>query len=299
MMGSTAACAPTGGRAGREPASLERLSERRFEALARFIQDNYGIKMPRSKKVMVEARLRRRMGQAGFQGLEQYLDYVFSPDGQRRELVHMVDIITTNKTEFFREPSHFELLRDQILPRCTAEGLGRRSSPLRLWSAACSSGEEPYTLAMVLREFAEGHAPFHFEILASDVSSRMLHKAVNGVYSEEEVAAIPMPFRHKYLLRSKDRQLALVQVDEALRRLVTFRRINLMADDFRIRGRLHVIFCRNVLIYFSKEDQASLVRRFWRCLAPGGYLFVGHSESLAGLDAPFSSVATTVYRRCE
>ncbi|RJX35976.1 MAG: protein-glutamate O-methyltransferase CheR [Desulfurivibrio sp.] len=273
------------------------MSPKLFRHLARFIQDNYGIKMPDSKKVMLEARLRRRMRQIGYDSIGDYLDYVFSPDGRRNELVHMIDHVTTNKTGFFREPVHFPFLCDQIIPRITGSRNFSGSSILKVWSAACSTGEEPYTLAMVINEFAEQKGALRFSILASDLSTRVLKIASQGVYTEEQIQDIPLRLREKYLLRSKDRGLRLVQMGEMLRGAVTFRRINLMDDDFGIQEKMHIIFCRNVLIYFEKQKQQRLVHKFADQLEPQGFLFIGHSESLAGLEVPFVSMAQTVYQK--
>ncbi|MCG2747404.1 MAG: protein-glutamate O-methyltransferase CheR [Desulfobulbaceae bacterium] len=275
----------------------ETFSTKDFRNLATFIQDNYGIKMPDSKQVMLESRLRRRMRQAGYSSIRDYLDYVFSPEGRCNELVHMVDTVTTNKTDFFREPVHFTILCDRIIPRITAGRNFSGSAKLRVWSSACSTGEEPYTLAMVLHEFAEKNCSLRYSILASDLSTRVLKIAHRGVYNEDQIKEIPLRLREKYLLRSKNRALGLVQIREHLRESVTFRRINLMDDDFNIREKMHIIFCRNVLIYFEKNEQERLMHRFADLLEPGGFLFIGHSESLAGMEVPFVSVAQTIYQK--
>jgi len=277
--------------------SKETFSGKHFQNLSSFIQDNYGIKMPDSKQVMLESRLRRRMRQTGYDSIDDYLEYVFSPEGRRDELVHMVDTVTTNKTDFFREPVHFTILCDQIIPRIIAGKAFSGSSRLRIWSSACSTGEEPYTLAMVLHEFAERNGSLRYSILASDLSTRVLKIAHRAVYNEEQIQDIPLRLREKYLLRSKDRSLGLVQIREHLRESVTFRRINLMADDFDLREKMHIIFCRNVLIYFAKNAQERLMHKFADLLEPGGFLFIGHSESLAGMEVPFTSVAQTVYQK--
>lgn len=277
--------------------SKETFSTKHFRHLSRFIQDNYGIKMPDSKQVMLESRLRRRMRQTGYSSIGDYLDYVFSPEGRRKELVHMVDTVTTNKTDFFREPVHFTILCDRIIPRITAGRNFSGSAKLRVWSSACSTGEEPYTLAMVLHEFAEKNGSLPYSILASDLSTRVLKIAHRGVYNEDQIKEIPLRLREKYLLRSKDRALGLVQIREQLRESVTFRRINLMDDDFNIKEKMHIVFCRNVLIYFEKNEQERLMHKFADLLEPGGFLFIGHSESLTGMEVPFVSVAQTIYQK--
>ena len=277
--------------------SKETLSNKTFLELARFIQGKYGIKMPASKKVMLESRIRRRMRQIGYNCIDEYLKYVFSGAGKKHELINMVDFITTNKTDFFREPAHFDILATKAIPQIISSQLFSSSCTLNVWSSACSSGEEAYTLAMVLSEVAEKNERFKFNILASDLSTRVLKKACQGIYSEELIDDIPMTFREKYLLKSKNRALQLVQIQKHLRKRVTFRRINLMAEDFGIKDKMHIIFCRNVLIYFQKEEQQRLMVKFARQLEPGGFLFIGHSESLSGMDVPFCQVVPTIYKK--
>lgn len=274
-----------------------KLSTRQFARMAEYVESNFGIKMPPAKKTMLESRLRRRMVLAGFDSFSAYLDYIFSPRGRREELPHTVDAITTNKTDFFREPEHFKILCRDVIPMLIASGALKGADPLRIWSSACSTGEEPYTLAMVLSEHAEEHRDFTFSILASDLSIRALKKACQAVYLEEQLEAVPLSLKQKYMLRSKDRSLGLTQVTTRLRKKVTFRRINLMEEDFGIDQKPHIIFCRNVNIYFSKENQERLLNRFHRLLLPGGFLFIGHSESLAGMAVPFEMVVPTVYRK--
>ncbi|HIJ79371.1 MAG: protein-glutamate O-methyltransferase CheR [Desulfobulbaceae bacterium] len=263
--------------------------------LSQFIETNYGIKMPASKKVMLESRLRRRMRQVGYTSIAEYLDFVFSSEGKRHELGNMVDAITTNKTYFFREPKHFDILVAKVIPQIISSGF--TPSPLRVWSSACSSGEEPYSIAMMLGELAEDNHRLKFNILASDLCTKVLKKACRAVYNEEEIKDIPLYYRKKYLLKSKESALGLVQVAEHLRNMITFRRINLMADDFGVKKRMHVIFCRNVLIYFQKDQQERLILKFGRQLEPGGFLFIGHSESLVGMNVPFCQVLPTVYQK--
>ncbi|MEW6520356.1 MAG: protein-glutamate O-methyltransferase [Thermodesulfobacteriota bacterium] len=275
----------------------DHLSSRQFAMLAQFIEGNYGIKMPPAKKIMLESRLRRRMSRAGFDSFEKYLEYIFSPEGRRLELPHTIDAITTNKTDFFREPEHFTILCRDIIPRLLAERILMPNERFRIWSSACSTGEEPYTLAMVLSELAEQRNDFSFSILASDLSLKVLKKAYRAIYREEQLTGVPLLLRQKYLLRSKDRNLGLAQIEPRLRSRVEFRRINLMDGEFGIDQKMHVIFCRNVNIYFSKENQEKLLNRFHHLLVPGGYLFIGHSESLAGMNVPFEMVLPTVYLR--
>jgi len=270
------------------------LSTRDFGRLSRFIYDTCGIKMPEVKKTMLEARLQKRLRSLGMRSFTDYCDYLFAPEGQEQELVQMLDMVTTNKTDFFREPDHFDHLTQTVLPEWLRRHEG---ATLNIWSAGCSSGEEPYTLAMVLSEFALKHPGFDFRILATDLSTRVLEKAKAAIYPEPLVEPVPLDLKKKYLLRSKDRSSGMVRIVPELREKVRFRRLNFMDDDFGMRDQLDIIFCRNVIIYFDRPTQERLLQRFHRQMKPGGFIFMGHSETLSGLDVPLVSVYPTVYRK--
>jgi chemotaxis protein methyltransferase CheR len=273
------------------------ISDKDFQLLSGFIYSSVGIKMPPAKRTMLEGRLRKRLRALGMNSFRQYCNYLFNQGGTENERVRMIDAVTTNKTDFFREPAHFDYLCANVLPELVnAYGLGLRSK-LKVWSAGCSTGEEPYTLAMVLSEFASGCPGFRFSILATDISTQVLEKAKLGIYDHDRVDPIPMELRKKYLLRSKDKSKDLVRVAPELRSLVTFRRLNLMDDDFGMRESMALIFCRNVIIYFDKPTQASVLRGLCGHLMRGGYLFTGHSETLQGIELPLANAATTIYRR--
>lgn len=276
------------------------LSDKDFRRLSAFIYEECGINLPPSKKTMVEGRLRKRLRSLKMTSFPQYCDYVFSREGLETETVSMIDVVTTNKTDFFREPEHFDHLLGRVIPEMVyTNGLGIRT-PLNIWSAACSTGEEPYTLAMVLDQFAEKCPGFQFSILATDISTIVLEKAKRAIYESEKIAPIPSIARRKYLLKSKDKSKGLVRIAPELRSLVRFRRLNLMDDDFGIAEPMAIIFCRNVIIYFDKQTQEKLLNRLCQVLMPGGYLFMGHSETLHGLNVPLVHPArgmTTIYRR--
>jgi chemotaxis protein methyltransferase CheR len=274
------------------PASMTDESFRRFREL---IRGTLGINITEAKRTMVQSRLARRLRALGLDSYEAYLDLLSSGDGAA-ELGHFFNAVTTNKTDFFREPFHFEFLRHTVLPRLVA---GRGRFPLvRMWSAGCSSGEEPYTLAMVASEFARDGHPFRPLIIASDVSGAVLEKARLAVYREEQAAPVPPELRRRYLLRGRDRgpQRGMVRIVPALRAMVEFRRLNFMDPDYGL-PEMDVVFCRNVIIYFDRPTQAAVLARICRHLRPGGYLFVGHSETLAGFSLPIEQVRPTVYRR--
>ncbi|AAR34519.2 protein-glutamate O-methyltransferase [Geobacter sulfurreducens] len=272
------------------------MTDREFARFSEFIYDTCGIKMPPVKKTMLEARLQKRLRKLGISSFKDYSEYLFSRTGTETELVHLIDVVTTNKTDFFREPAHFDYLVSQALPELMERtGAGLRK-PLSIWSAGCSSGEEPYTLAMVLSEFSE-QQNISFSILATDICTTVLDKARLAVYDEERIDPVPMSLRRKYLLRGKGEQKGLVRVVPQLRHRITFRRLNFMDGDFGMREPMDIIFCRNVVIYFDKATQERLLNKFYRQLIPGGYLFMGHSETLSGLDVPFVQMASTVYRK--
>ncbi|WP_298436500.1 protein-glutamate O-methyltransferase CheR [Geobacter sp.] len=273
------------------------LSDREFARFSEFIYGECGIKMPPAKKTMLEARLQKRLRKLGIPTFREYADYIFSHEGAEQELVHLIDVVTTNKTDFFREAGHFDFLTEHALPELIrTRGAGIRK-PLSIWSAGCSSGEEPYTLAMVLAEFVGQEEGFSYSILATDICTTVLDKARMAIYEEERVEPVPLALKRKYLLRGKDGHRGFVRIVPELRQRVRFRRLNFMDGDFGMREPLDVIFCRNVIIYFDKQTQERLLNKFCRQLIPGGYLFMGHSETLSGLDVPVVQVASTIYRK--
>jgi chemotaxis protein methyltransferase CheR len=269
------------------------MGDKQFRLFSDFIHGEFGIKLPPSKKTMLEARLQKRLRVLGMRDYKEYCDFLFSPAGMDKELFFLVNAVTTNTTDFFREPRHFEVLFGKILPEYYNRS---RNEPFAIWSAGCSSGEEPYTMAMVLSEFAAQNPGFRYSVLATDISVEVLEKAMRAVYTEEKVAPVPNHMKKKYLLRSKDHTRRLVRVVKDLRESITFDRLNFM-EEFDLKISLNVIFCRNVVIYFDRPTQERLFNKFCRHLKIGGHLFIGHSESLAGMTLPLEQVAPTVYRR--
>jgi chemotaxis protein methyltransferase CheR len=275
------------------------LTAAEFKKIQQLIYRECGIHLAAGKRVMVEARLRKRLKALGIASFSAYCSFLHSPAGRQAELVPMIDVITTNKTDFFRERAHFDYLVRETLPRLeSASGIGVER-PCAVWSAGCSTGEEPYTLAMVLADYSRNHAsaPWSFSILATDISTRVLEIARTGVYNEDLIAPVPADFKRRYLSRSKDPSKPVVRVVPELRSRVQFRRLNFMDRSFGIAEPLDIIFCRNVIIYFDRDVQEQVVGSIARHLLPGGYLFMGHSETLNGLELPLTPVAATVYRR--
>jgi chemotaxis protein methyltransferase CheR len=273
-----------------------KLSTRDFKQLSTFIEKEVGIQLPSSKHVMVESRLRKRLRALGLSNFPEYMARVFGPSPNEGELIHLIDAVTTNKTDFFREPHHFTYLTHEALPELLAERDVGATRPLTVWSAASSTGEEPFTLAMVLSEFAESQA-LNWQILATDISTAVLDRARRAIYTESCAAAIPSVLQHKYLLRSRDRAQGLVRIHPRLRQKVAFQRLNLLSRHYNIPRPIDVIFCRNVFIYFNRATQAQILLRFADALRPGGLVFLGHSETTNGLAVPLVQIAPTIYRK--
>ncbi|MFO7842828.1 MAG: protein-glutamate O-methyltransferase [Bacteroidales bacterium] len=266
-----------------------------FDRLSKFIFQQCGIKMPPAKKIMLQSRLQKRLRELKITSFKEYADFVFSDDGQKKEIIHMLDVVSTNKTDFYREPVHFDFLTNNILPEFISINNFNRS--FKVWSAGCSSGEEPYTIAITLNEFAKNNTRFDFSILGTDISSQILQKAVLGVFKEERIVNIPLETKKKYFLRSKNRESRTVRVVKELRNKVEYRRLNFMDDNYSISDVYDVIFCRNVLIYFNRETQEKVINKLCYKLKKGGYLFIGHSESILGMDVPLEQIKPTIFRR--
>lgn len=272
------------------------LSMADFEKLSRFIKSELGINLKTEKKCMLETRIRKRCNKLGMTSLKEYCKYVLSKEGLQHEIDSFIDLVTTNKTDFFREPNHFDYLTSTVLPFLQKK-IPRRK--LMVWSSACSIGAEPYTLAMVLENYREVRPLDHleYEIIATDISMEVLEKAKQGIYPHEDIEPVPSGMRKRYLLKSKDRQSNLVRIIPHLRNKIDFRRLNL-TKPFRFQPPFDVIFCRNVMIYFDKQTQFDLVTQMVSNLRPGGYLFMGHSELLdTSTFKGLASCAPSVYQK--
>lgn len=271
----------------------DRISKRNFDRLARYIYDYSGIKMPQSKLTMLEGRLRRRLRATGIVSFDDYCDYLFNEDGIEHEAVYLIDAVTTNKTDFFREARHFDYMTESALPALAKRGYRN----LRLWSSACSTGAEPYTIAMVMQEFVERRNDLDYSILATDLSTDVLQTAHQGIYPADLVAPVPSEMMRKYVMRSVRPGNSEVRISPKLRSRIGFARMNLMDAKYPVGDPMHIIFCRNVLIYFDKPTQAAVLSRLTDCLIPGGYMFIGHSESITGIDLPLEQVSNTVFQK--
>lgn len=272
--------------------SLARLTETEFQHLSSLVYNECGINLPASKKIMLESRLNKRLRALRISSFHEYIPLLTSPEGMTSELIHMIDVVTTNKTDFFREPHHFAFLAQNILSQFSSN-----KHTFKAWSAACSSGEEPYTLAMVLEEFKKLNLNFNYEVTASDISSAILQKAVLAIYPMDRTDPVPIDIKRKYFLKSKDTHKQTVRIVPELRKKVHFRRINFMDAVLPVHDSFDLIFCRNALIYFDRKTQSEVVRKLVENLKSGGHLFIGHSESLYHQNLPLTQVKPTIYRK--
>lgn len=272
------------------------LSQSVFNRLGAFIHTRFGIKMPDSKRVMIESRLRKRLKVLNIKSYAEYCDFLFSDDGLDSELHHFIDVVTTNKTDFFRNPNHFRFLTNKALPQLVKSGAGTKRA-LNVWSSACSQGDEPYTIAIVMSEFARNSETFDFSILATDISKKVLEVAQHGIYPHNHIETIPLDLRRKYLLKSKDKNKDLVRIVPELRKKVTFRHLNLIEKTFRVQRTMDIIFCRNVIIYFDQQTTDDLIKKLCGQLKKGGFLFMGHSELLDCSNLPIVQTAPTIYQK--
>jgi len=268
-----------------------------FAKFQRLIYEESGIWLGDSKAALLCGRLSRRLRTLGIPTLDKYYQHVVNP-AQSEERVSMIDAITTNETRFFREPKHFEFLESQAIPRWRADGeRGLRSKHLRIWSAACSSGEEPYSLAMLLTRHLPAEQGWNVSILATDISTRILALARRGTYNLSKSRDIPQLLLKDYMLKGIDEQKGLMKVMPEIRAMVDFQNLNLMRGSYPPPGHFDVIFCRNVLIYFDRESKQKVVQGLTRCLAHNGLLFLGQAENLSGTNLPFRTLAPSVYTR--
>ncbi len=269
------------------------IDKKDYERLKAFIEKTCGIKMPEAKVQMVEARLKKRLRDMKMKSFSQYLDFVFNERGHN-ELLNMIDSLTTNTTSFFRESTHFNILISQILPDYIS---GLMPCALRFWSAGCSTGEEPYTIAMVMLDYITRRHGVRFSIEATDLSTRVLKKARLAIYADDKVEGLNYELKRKFFLRSKDREQAEIRVKPEVRQLVRFRRLNFMDANYFFEETFDFIFFRNVMIYFDRITQESILTKMLMQLRPGGFLFIGHSETLNAMNLPIEQFAPTVYRK--
>lgn len=271
--------------------SLTRLSNQEFDLLSGLIYEQFGIKMPPAKKTLLECRLQKRLRALELEDFAQYIELLYSKNGFAQELGQMANVVTTNKTDFFRESAHFDFLKG-VDWKAYFNG-DTKGKSLKAWSSACSSGEEPYTLSMVLKETID----FDHQILASDLSQDALQRAVTAIYAEEKVRPVPLFYKQKYFLKNKDPKKPLLRVVPEIRKKVSFKQMNLMDAELEVPHKMDLIFCRNVLIYFDRPTQEKVIRKLCSHLKEGGFLFIGHSESISDFKLPLQQLKSTIYRK--
>jgi len=274
------------------------LGDLEFDLLRQFIHGHTGIALGPHKREMLKARLQRRLRALGMTAFMDYYQLLSERDAGGEELVRCVNAVTTNVTEFFREPHHFQFLAENWLPQRRSQAAQTGDRHIRIWSAGCSTGEEPYTIALMLREgLGPALAGWDVRILASDIDTDALSRAAAGVYPLERVASLPQPLLARGFLRGTGANVGQVRVRPELQDLVAFRRINLIDESWPVHTRFDAIFCRNVLIYFNRPTQQAILRRLVSFLKDDGLLFLGHSESLNGLFAGMKHWQNTIYQR--
>jgi chemotaxis protein methyltransferase CheR len=259
--------------------TVSQLSDRHFRTIAELVDQQVGIKLPAAKRLMLEGRLLKRVRALNYSDVNEYVEHLFDAAHFDTELIHLIDCVTTNKTDFFREPSHFSYMKGVAVPEILRRR-GRGARPLKIWSAACSTGMEAYTIAMVLDDMNFAGTSFQFSVLGTDISTSVLHLAETGIYTAEMIAPVPAEFAKRYFLSSRDPSRDEVRVVPRLRRCTNFMRMNLMDEAYPVDRDVDIIFCRNVLIYFDKPTQRKVVEQLCSHLRPGGYFIVGHSESM-------------------
>lgn len=262
------------------------ITDKEFALFQRFIFDAAGITLSASKKALVTSRLSKRLDLRKLHSFAEYFQ-VLSSGGDAQEVQVAIDLLTTNETYFFREPKHFDLLREQ------AQLARGRGQPFKVWSAACSTGEETYSIAMVLADILQGTP---FELVGSDISSRVLERARTGHYPVSRTTHIPRPYLQQFCLRGTKDQEGTVLVDRPLRDRVRFMNVNLNTTLPKM-GPFDIIFLRNVMIYFSADTKRQVVERVLSALKPGGHLLIGHSETLNELNTGAVAVAPSIYRK--
>jgi len=271
-----------------------RMSDRHFRTIAQWIESHVGIKLPPNKRLMLEGRLAKRVRALDCSNLDDYVEALFEAGQLESELIHLIDVVTTNKTDFFREPSHFAFLKQVAVPALLK---ARNRAGLKVWSAACSAGMEAYTTAIVLDDISRMGTQFEFRILGTDISTAMLHLAQTAIYTRDVLAPVPPEFARRYFLRSRNHLSGEVRVVPELRGVANFMRMNLMDPDYPVDRDIDIIFCRNVLIYFDRLTQRKVVEQLCSHLRPGGYLIVGHSESMVHSFVPsLKQVEPTIFR---
>jgi len=269
------------------------LGEKDFQKISDIVYEHCGINLYKDKKELIRTRVSKRLRLGNFKTFSEYIKYVLD-DKTGSEFSLLIDSLSTNLTGFFREVGHFKFIRSELLPQLLEQKKKKRDFRIRAWSAGCSSGEEAYSLAMILLEATQCSDQWNVKVFANDISETMLKVAQKGIYEKEKVEPVPLLLRQKYMISPRKGHSKVFEVNQILRDTVTFKRMNLV-KPWAIDKTVDFIFCRNVMIYFDKQTRVRLVNRFWDLLDSGGVLFTGHSESLIGIDHKFNYVQPTIY----
>ncbi len=275
--------------------SLQVITDEAFKMLRDIVHRESGIFLSDKKRVMLSSRMSARLKETHCESYDAYIDYIEKSPHRDEELVFMINAVATNKTDFFREKHHFEYLLKTVLPRLEKEQAFSNSNPFQIWSAGCSSGEEPYSIAFALSEYFSGDTS-KFRILATDLSTKVLNMALKGIYHSDTVEDIPKYLRLKYMIKGGKEWSEYWRVIPKIRAAVRFGKLNFIDPDYMIRQRFQVIFHRNVMIYFDNETRKRIIEKLYTHLESSGYLFIGHSETLHQLSDNFTLEAQTIYR---
>jgi len=270
------------------------ISDQEFKQFSTFIYDNFGINLTEAKRALLVNRLQKILRQNGFTSFEDYFQAI-QKDSTGHGTSELIDAVSTNHTFFFRESAHFDYMMSNVLPDMVSRLQKQNSKDLRVWCAAASSGEEPYVLAMLIKEYlGSQYDQWSAGVLATDISNRALAIAAKGEYSSERLEQVPPKYKSSYF---DNAGADLYRIKESLRKEVLYRRFNLMTDTFPFKKPFHIIFCRNVMIYFDHKTRDELVRKLYQCTHPGGYLFIGNAETLGRGNCPYRYIAPSIYRR--
>ncbi len=267
------------------------LTDRDFRKLSKLIYDRFGIHLTEQKRALLMGRLNKVVRKMGFTNYREYFEYVIN-DKTNESLLKLVDKISTNHTFFFRGQDHFDYLSGTVLPEL--DNIFSDNAELRIWSAGCSSGAEAFTIAMILKEYYVKTLFKEIGMLGTDISMTALDQANKGIYPVEYISEAPVYYKNKYFKMIGNGQ---VRIDDKLKKMVLFKRLNLMNAVYPFKSKFHIIFCRNVMIYFDSETRRNLVKKFYNHLHPGGYLFIGHSETLSRKASPFTYLKPAIYRK--
>lgn len=268
------------------------LEDHDFNRLRDIVYKEAGIKLSDVKKILMQSRLMKRLRELRLDSFGDYYDYLI--ENYNEEKINFINLITTNKTDFFRENDHFEFMKNVVLPEYQRRGM----KEIRIWSAGCSTGEEPYTIAMVTREFFGTNKSPEILILATDIDTQVLQKAKNGIYSEDHLATVDPKYLKKYFVTEKNEDDDVYyRVCDSLKESVYFRRLNLLQDEYPMQKKFDIIFCRNVIIYFDRDTQRKLFAKYYNYLKDDGYLLIGHSENITSITDQFVLAGRTIYRK--